>query len=316
MFHCFYVTKGRSRDLRIAEEDRFAHLAISRLDQKFNLINEKITKVVDLGFAPGNWLRYIQMQLLHFHNIDPVKLQTKCTVVGLDLLFCQPPPGTYSIQGNIFSQNAHSNVLDMLKKRSFLLKEARNIQEAQNSGSEKSSEEELSALANGINSLTVDSELAYFDPEVDLSLYQADLITSDLAAAYLQRGGYFNNTMSKPYARTRTNEILRQPLTNPHKALLDLADAAMLLCCKTLAKNGTFVLRLADVRLEDPELQLLETRLKKVFEIVIPWQLKRLKLQLPSSELYFICQKKKKEIADKHELFDVERIEPKLMGKS
>lgn len=303
-----YSTKKISRNERIADEDRFAHNSISRLNREFNFINSQVTKVVDLGFAPGNWLQYIQHCLLSIHDVDPHKLFTKCTVIGLDLLFSQAPLGTYSIQGNVFSQNAHANIMDLLKRRSYLLSEAKKSQDGLLLAAENPSiEDEIAILASNVKSLDIDKDLTSFDKDVDLSVYQADLITSDLSAAYLQRGGYFNNTMSRPFMRVRENELLRQPLTNPHKAHLDLADAAMLLCCEGLSKNGTFVLRLAAVNMADPELALLERRLSKLFQSVDRWYPAYLESRHNAAELYLVCMGKKSQRVDKYDLFDVQR---------
>lgn len=305
----FYSTKKKTRNERIAEEDYFAHSSIFRLNQEFNFITKEVSKVIDLGYAPGNWLQYIQNCLLNVHDVDLHKLFTKCTVIGVDLLFCQAPLGTHSIQGNIFSQKTHSNIMDLLKKQTYLLTEAKKSQERSTLTIEKPNlEDDISFLASKVSSVDLNDELTCFNKDLDLSEYQADLITSDLSAAYLQRGGYFNNTMSRPFMRIRENEILRQPLTNPHKAHLDLADAAMLLCCEGLSKNGTFVLRLADVNMGDPELFLLERRLGKMFGSVKRWYPKYLNLRHNATELYFICMQKKSTRVDKYDLFNVQQV--------
>lgn len=312
----FHSTKKKSREFRIAEEDYFAHLSISKVNQEFNFINENVTKVVDLGYAPGNWLQYIQHSLASIHNVDPNRLYIKCTVVGLDLLFCQAPLGTYSIQGNIFSQSAHANIVDLLKKRTYLLSEAQKSRQLSllsllpslTKDETSSLENDISKLANRISTLEMEKKLAYFDVDVALDLYQADLITSDLTAAYLQRGGYFNNTMTKPYIRIREKEVLRQPLVNPHKAHLDLADAALLLCCDALSKNGTLVLRLAAVDLADPELALLTRRLNQMFDNVQEWFPTSVNSRYNANELYLVCTGKKSQKVDKYDLFDVQRI--------
>lgn len=305
----FYSTRKKTRNERITEEDQFAHYAISRLNQEFHFLNKQVTKAVDLGYAPGNWLQYIQHCLLLAHHVEPQKLFTKCTVVGVDMLFSQAPLGTYSIQGNIFSQNTHANILDLLKKRSYLLLGAKTPHEKSSPVAEKLTiEDDIAIVTNKVDSLDLDDQLAYFDIDVDLAVYQADLVTSDLSAAYLQRGGYYNNTMSRPFMRVRENELLRQPLTNPHKAHLDLADAAMLFCCEGLSKCGTFVLRLADVNMADPELALLEGRLRKMFQSVDRWYSKHLGLRHNATELYLVCMDKKNLRVDKYDLFDVQRV--------
>ncbi|RKP28705.1 hypothetical protein METBISCDRAFT_28867, partial [Metschnikowia bicuspidata] len=47
--------------------------------------------------------------------------------IASEVLIKQVPrllAGTYAIQGNIFSQNTHSNILDILKKRMYILANA------------------------------------------------------------------------------------------------------------------------------------------------------------------------------------------------
>lgn len=300
--------KKKSRKEIMDDEDRFSYSSIYRIQQEFGILNEGVKRVVDLGFAPGNWLQYAQNELLRVHKIDPFKLNTKCTVIGFDLLFCQAPKGTHSIQGNIYSQRAQLEIADYLKKRSFLILEAEKESERSPSSDVNKLEDDISKLTTKLSSLAIENSLSLFDQEMDLHLYQADLILSDLSAVYLQREGYFNNTMSKPFMRSRENAILRQPLSNPHKSHLDLADAAMLLCCDVLAKNGTFVLRLADINPKDPELLLLERRLKKMFSSVERWRMGHLDHLLSVTELFFICLGKKSTTIDKYDLFDVDRI--------
>lgn len=305
-----YARKPGSRDEQIKEQDRFSHMSISQLDKEFDLFNDTVTRMVDLGFAPGNWLLYAQKRLSEVYSVEPHKLNTICTVVGFDILFCQAPKGTYSIQGNIYSQNAHSNILDLLKKRTYILEEARKKSKLNSESSTKDNiEADITRLASKVSSLTIENKLAYFDQDMDLGRYQADLILSDLTTAFLQRDGFFNNTMAKPFIRSRENELLRQPLVNPHEAHLDLADAAMLLCCDSLAKNGTFVLRLADVRPGDQGLGLLQRRLEKMFQSVERWRFNHVDPRLSLKEVFFICKKKLHKTYDKYDLFDVRQIQ-------
>lgn len=311
-----YSVKKESREDLIAKQDLLSYTAIHNLNQKYNLFNETVTRVVDLGFAPGNWLQFARNELLLIFNIDPLKINTKCILVGVDLLFCQAPAGTYAIQGNIFSQNTHSNILDILKKRMYILAKAqKNFAETPLTAA-PNIEDDISRLVQKVSTLTLDSELAYFKEDIGLSEYQADLVLSDLSVPYLQRNGYFSNTMSKPYMRMREDEILRQPFSNPHTAHIDLADCAVLLCCETLAKDGTLLLRLAEVKIKDPELLLLESRLQKMFGSVERWYMKHSDPSHSLRELFFICKHKKSETVSKYDLFDVERISLKAFANS
>lgn len=289
-------------------EDRLSFSSIYKLQNDFNIFNDEVKRAVDLGSAPGNWLLFAQSELLRVHNVDPIKLNTKCTLVGFDLLFCQPPKGTYSIQGNIYSQRAQLEISDLLKKRSFIILEAEKESGKLQSTDSRKFEDDIGRLTSKLSSLTIDNTLPLFEQKIDLDLYQANLIISDLSAAYLQRDGFFSNTMSKPFMRSKENHVLRQPLSDPHEAHLDLADAALLLCCEVLAKNGTLVLRLADINPQDPELLLLESRFKKMFENVQRWRMDYADPRLSVHELFFVCTGKKSSIVDKYDLFDVERV--------
>lgn len=301
---------------RIDEANYYSLLTLQQLDAKYNIFSASVTKVVDLGFMPGNWLDYARYTLLAVHDVEPDKINTKCTLLGFDLLFGKPPPGTSSSQGNIFSQTAQSHIVDLLKEaalrrvqpekgqvgqdyaNSYLLKE---IQETR-------IENELDALADAFSEYSLADGVDYASI-VGPGLYQADVITSDLSWPFLQDGGFWNNTMSRPHTRSSTNESLRRAIVHSEKSSIDLAEAALLLCGDALAKNGTFVVRLAKVDLADPELSLLESRLQKMFTSVSRWSPTGVvSSQFPLlQDLYMVGHNKKDYFADKYDIFDVKR---------
>lgn len=287
-----------TREQKIAEAGFSAYSAIAALNQRYNLFNPKVTKVVDLGFAPGHWLAYARDALLRAHNVPLDEIHNKCTLIGLDILFARPPTGTISTQGNIYSQSAHTAVEELLKDAalrrlrgtwtpdSYVAKET----------AETELEDQVSSLTRAFGSLAMDDSL---DLLMGPKMYQADVMMSDLGPPFLQELGFFNNTHTKPYIRTG-----RKPHTP--KSAIDMAEAALLLSCTSLRKNGTFVVRLTGVDLADPELRLLELRLEKVFDSVSPWAPNGVRL-LGIGELYFVGEGKKAYTADKYEVFGVKR---------
>lgn len=289
-----------SRAQRIEETNYQAQRLLIHLDTTFGIYNKSITLVVDLGYAPGNWLAYSQQRLAQLHQLDPAHIYQKCTLVGLDLLFGSPPPGTYSTQGNIFSRSAHQNVAGILKLAS--IKRLLAGPELQDS---PQIQRQIGDLISHQHYDTAQLLLRHVLGPGAVPDHRPQLVTSDLAAPFLQSKGFFNNTESKPYIRTSTNEMLRQPYTNPEKSSIDMAEAALLFCLETLAENGSFIVRLARVDLADPELLLLQSRLQMVFHNVDRWAVsgvissRKLKIQ----DLFFVCRDKRDTHIDKYTLF-------------
>lgn len=285
---------------------------LSQLDSRFDLFNENVTKVVDLGYSPGNWLKYAREALLVVHSIETKKIHQKCTLVGLDIVIGNHPEGTFTTQGNIMSKLAHQNVINLLRDHAYrklavqngVLKDLDPMNEIENS----SFDTELATLPLLFDHLSLQKDKT-LDSILSLHDYQADVVLSDLSQPLLQDRGFFNNTISKPFIRSRTNPELRRNYDDPLKSSIDMADAAILLCCDALVKGGKLVLRLARVDLSDPELLLLEQRLKKMFTNVIKWapdgptESEEPKLL----ELFFIGENKKENIADKYYIFDIKR---------
>lgn len=309
-------SKKPTRQQKIDETNTHSQSKLLLLDHRFDLFNQTVTKVVDLGYAPGNWISYARNTLLQFHDVSPEKIHSKCTLVGLDIIFTQPPPGTVGTQGNIYSQAAHDNIINLLKEAAFrrINPDAKLTQDFQNSYLLKEIEEsrfeaEMGELAAAFNDLSVAPNDDHLANLVGYKQYQADVILSDLSAPFLQDRGFFSNTHTKPYIRSSSNKLLRMPLSEPTKACFDLAEAALLLCCNALVKEGKFVLRLAKVDLADPELFLLETRLRRVFNGVTRWSYcgTTKSVLLRTQELFLICEDKKDYVADKYKVFDIKR---------
>lgn len=311
MHKCLGRTYASARLTRKEKIEGLNHIARSKLyhlDSQFDLFSDSVTKVVDLGYAPGNWLLYARDALLMAHGIDPEKVYQKCTLVGLDIVVGNHPQGSFTTQGNIFSKLAHANVLKLLKEHAYRRLAAQNGALIE-SGSTKDPtlDSEMARISALFQNLQLDDET--LDGILRLQDYQADLVMSDLTHPFLQDKGFFNNTTSKPYIRSSTNSALQTHITDPLKSSIDMADAALLLCCDTLAKGGSFLIRLARVDLADPELQILEQRLQRTFKEVEKWNLEGVTetKSMKTRELYFICKNKIDHLADKYKVFDVER---------
>lgn len=303
-----------TRKQKIYEQGLQSQSNIAQIDHHFSIFNETVTKVVDVGYVPGSWLEYAKLKLLKVHHVDPDVINTKCTLIGTDIICGSPIPGTITTQGNIYSQSVHDNVISLLKEaafrrwnpsadgnspdtdNSYLLKELQ----------ETHLEAELDGLAAAFNEFSLDDKEG-MKKLLGPKLYQADVIMSDLATPFLQNAGFFNNTYARPYIRSSTNEALRQPTTNSQKASIDLAEAALLLCFDALVKNGTFVTRLAQVDFADPEIELFQSRLEKIFKQVERWS-PREKIFSETShvdDLYFISKFKRDYSIDKYAVFGV-----------
>lgn len=305
-----------TRKQKIFEQNLQSQSTLAQIDHRFNILNERVTKVVDIGYVPGTWLQYAKERLLQIHEVELEAVSSKCTFIGTDLLCGDPIPGVVTTQGNIYSQSVHDNVVALLKESAFrrmypaapqtslasetsyLLKELL----------ETSLESELDGLAAAFNEFTVDdgNEMKNL---IGPKMYQANLVLSDLAAPFLQNSGFYNNTYGRPYIRSSNNQVLRHASTTAEKAPIDLAEAALLLCFDALVKDGTFVARLAKVDLSDPELTLFQSRLEAVFHKVYKWNPrgKTTSDQPHVDDLYFICKSKRDYFVDKHKVFGVNK---------
>lgn len=305
-----YASRSHSRRERVANGKMQSHVAFHHLVKEFQVLNKNVTKVVDLGYAPGVWFEYTRQALLSIHGVSCDHIYKKCTMIGFDLLFTQPPPGTYSTQGSIFSQRSQDNVLCLLKEaalRGLSVRESTSTSPLTEEMEERSLpgvDDRLQELSAAMGRLGLHGQ----QPDSDVRLlYQADLILSDLCSPLLQESGFFNNTQSYPFIRSIRNRALRLNYTHPHKMSIDLAEAALLLCGEALGKGGSFVARLSRVDLRDPELALLESRLAQVFESVTRWSPDN--ITTPSSartqDLFLVCQGKRHSTMDKYAVFSV-----------
>lgn len=78
---------------------------LHELDDKFRLFTGNTHGVVDLGFAPGAWTQVALERLKK-------KRATSASVLGVDLITCQPPQGAHFITGDILSRTTHQQIMD------------------------------------------------------------------------------------------------------------------------------------------------------------------------------------------------------------
>ncbi|EGW30473.1 uncharacterized protein SPAPADRAFT_157554 [Spathaspora passalidarum NRRL Y-27907] len=288
------ANKRHKNAIKRVLDNEYAYNSLETIDMEERIFDKSVTKVVDTGYVPGNWMRYTLERLSELHGVDEEKLYKKCYVLGVDLLFQTPPNGVSTIQGNIFSKLTHKSVITQLRQWTELNKQQKR---------KKDNDEEIdpkSYITKEQEELKLEHEITGIENKLEnLSLdeYRADVVLSDLARPFMQSTGYYNNSMNTPYLRTYQNEPLKQVLTKPDKACIDLADAALMLACRALRPGGTLVLRLETVRTGDPETDLLRRRLDMVFNHV---HIRRTDNSRGFSrdgdhELYYICRNKRKD---------------------
>jgi len=336
-------TSKPTRQERIDITNMTMQSKLFKLDNKFKIFNKNVTKVVDLGYVPGNWMSYSKFRLCLIHGLEEEKFTEKCHILGFDLLFGSPPQGVSAYQGNIYSKMAHRNIVNHLKE--IALRERKNrireqkaipdpphrFKSSQTNSyyvkeqSETLIESQLQKIGENLDDLKLDSEklqkfnelkneklhkktqnLSLENESTDSLDYKCHVVLSDLSKPFIQQYGFFNQTHTRPYLRMGANDSLNKPYTDPLKATFDLADAALLLTCLVLRQDGTFVLRLSRIDLADPELSILQNRLERVFAEVVRWSNDGIVSSKEEKilELFFICREKRTdEEANVREIF-------------
>lgn len=290
-----------TRQETIEKNNMLNQSKLYHIDSDIGIFNSKVTKVLDLGYVPGNWLQFSKFRLCDIHGLEESKIATKCCLLGFDILFGTPPMGTSTIQGNMFSKTAHKSIENHfkdyeLKRQLRLRSESQDFQRSYFAKEQADNhvEEEISHLEETLEKTSLIEEFNY-KPQV---------ILSDLGSPFLQERGFFNNTNSRPYYRFFSNNALKQPIIDKLKSSFDLADACMVLTCDILEKHGTLVLRLPRISKDDPELLIIKNRLQLIFEEVIEWCIDREAWEnIPAGELFFICKNKCDDSADKRKVF-------------
>ncbi|CUM67278.1 uncharacterized protein PRCAT00004971001 [Priceomyces carsonii] len=86
-----------------------ASFKLIEIDKKFKLFNKRSINIVDLGFSPGAWTQ-VALEITK-------KLGLKSTILGVDLIACNPPEESYFLQGNILSKNTHNAIKEFFSER-------------------------------------------------------------------------------------------------------------------------------------------------------------------------------------------------------
>lgn len=306
---------GRNPKTKLSRQERIDRInmrnrsKLQDLDNEFGIFNGDVTKVLDLGFVPGNWSEFARYRLCQVHGVDEDKFHEKCHILGFDILFGTPPLGVSSMQGNIFSKSAHGLIMlhfkDIAMRKAVQPKDTNKdeMDEFQQSyyfkeQTESLIEQQVSDLSEDFGRLKVTNR----EKEID---YKPDLILSDLSAPFMQAKGFFNNTNSKPYLRTAANPILSRTITDEEKSAIDSADAALILACDILKQGGTLILRLSKVDPDDAEIILLESRLDKVFNHVFKWNRSGLfdEQSYKPQDAFYVCMDKIDDVCDKKHVF-------------
>lgn len=306
-------SKKPSRQERIDRVNIGNRSKLQEVDNEFGIFNMGVTRVLDVGFVPGNWSEFARHRLCQVHGVDEEKFHEKCHILGFDILFGTPPLGVSSMQGNIFSKSAQELIAIHFKDIAFrrtvderntddkLLEEFRQSYffKEQN---ESLREQQVNNISDDFERFTITDPTNKRETEID---YKPDLILSDLSAPFMQDKGFFNNTNTKPYLRTGANAILSRTITDEEKASIDLADAVIVLSCDVLKKGGNLVLRLAKVNPDDPEIGLLQSRLDKVFTHVYQWKGNGLfdDQNFRARDSFYICMDKIDDMCDKKQVF-------------
>ncbi|WEJ97343.1 2' O-ribose methyltransferase [Yamadazyma tenuis] len=266
------------------------------INEEFQIFNRHVTKILDLGYVPGNWLEFSKLKMCEVHGLPEDQINSRCHFLGFDILMSPPPPYTSSMQGNVFSKAAHKQIIDHFKELALREKLIEPETDSQNSyfvneQTDSRIDEELEKLETGLRELRISAN------EGPGWHYKPDLILSDLSLPFIQDKGFYHNTQTKPHMRLANNPGLNEPVFNKQKSSIDMADVSLLLSCELLKQHGNLVIRMASVDLEDPELEVLSQRLERVFS--------RVEERQPGTEdeIFFICLDKKEDAIDKSVIF-------------
>ncbi|KAI5968113.1 hypothetical protein CANMA_002615 [Candida margitis] len=258
--------KEEAEQYRIASRNRLQHL-----DLKYSIVTASTKKILDIGFAPGHWLSYLVDRVCQLHEVEDTKLHTVGVhILGFDILFKNPPLGTSSIQGNIFSKLSHDNVIqhfsEIPSKQSQLQLQV-GVNEEIDHKSYFAQEIDESQLTKSLGQLAI-SEKTESASKESAGNWKVDLVISDLARPGRQQSGFYDYTETNPYLRYNNNKGLNHSIVNPKKGNLDLADGAILLMLKVLRPGGKFILKLTDIDNDDEEIRSMKKSLSVIFKEV------------------------------------------------
>lgn len=278
--------KDAPRSAKIEYANLTSYAKLDYLDSRFRLFTPQVNTVLDLGFIPGNWSAYAKRRLCEEQQVAESQFATKCHLLGFDVLFELGPAGTLTIQGDIYSAAAQHGIQNHFREQY-----AQRMQRARKTSTEPEAyfvkEQQQSELVAEVERVSLHD-----------SAWKPQLILLDLGSPHTQERGFFNNTHSRPYRRMLHHTNMGRVFGKDHRAYMDLAEAALVLACSTLAKNGLFLVRLERVPTHWTELQNLHDRLARVFDRVSPWTFDSSLNAAGIGETFFVCQNKLEDEVD------------------
>ncbi|GME95103.1 unnamed protein product [Ambrosiozyma monospora] len=256
----------------------------------------------NLGAAPGAW-----------NQVEVEKCHPDSKILGVDILPYDPPSGVSTMQANILSKQTHRLIRDFFRKsdQERELKAARTMDIQSSSGgtiasitneslvaSELENDSDERSESHNSNKGTKEKTIKSVE-EIEAERENErpiDVVVSDMYEPFLQVSGYHSRTTNLPYFRMANMTGLA---LKDHLASMDLCDAALIVCCDLLRKNGKCIMKFFTGE-EDKNL---EKRLSVVFRKVYRFKPKATRPE--SKECYFICLGKRHDIVNKMDVFKV-----------
>lgn len=165
-------------------------------------------------------MSYLVDRVCQIHNVEDAKLHTiGVHVLGFDILFKNPPLGTSSIQGNIFSKLSHQNVMQHFQEIASKQKQHQFHSEVNDEINHKSyfaQEIDESLLTKSMGELSISERTKSVSLENN---WKVDLVISDLARPGRQQSGFYDYTETNPYLRYNNNKGLNHSIVNPKRGI-------------------------------------------------------------------------------------------------
>lgn len=183
-----------AREAKARQYASRAAFKLIQLNKQYKLFKPGMT-VVDLGFAPGSWS---QIAVEHTQPLG--------RVIGVDILYHQPPKGASAIQGNFLSKGVQDKLKMMLRVPEL----GRPFKNPLNDGPESQQEvplgEELSTEEPQLSYIdrdryAIERELEGVKPEEIDSSPCVDIVLSDMCDPWPQSNGFWTRSINDPYLR-------------------------------------------------------------------------------------------------------------------
>lgn len=211
----------------------------------------------------------------------------------MDVLFCAPPQGASSVQGNFLSKS----VQDQVKRLVADSLVGKPVPETPIYYDQQEMEEARLQKSSSATDRRHDLDESYIDMERDMSRldldnqlpgeYNVDVVLSDMCDPLPQETGFWLQSINDPYYRMANTSGLQ---VRDHAKSIDLCDAALIFAIETLRPGGHFVCKFFTGS-EDKDL---EARLKRAFAKVRREKPEASRKE--SREMYFIALKKKNDV--------------------